>query len=168
MNRRATRAELILVLRRSLLLFVESVDLWYSKGQPAANRVLRFRCCLLRAGDHFSAGLDLTDGTNMDGIAGANKDVGRRAFRFRKLAMAMQARNGEPRRVSVTTLTPVTPKPNSNLAMLCQGVGHFHRTSSRKFYWCLHARHAARATVWCHITNPRDIFPRTSRNLSRP
>lgn len=106
-----------MVLRPSLLLLVESVNLRYSKGQPAANRTLRFRCCLLRAGDHFSAGLDLTDGTNMDGVAEANKDVGRRAFRFRKLAMAMQARNGEPRRVSVTILTPSPPV----LAMLCEG-----------------------------------------------
>ncbi|CAM9956851.1 unnamed protein product [Ectocarpus sp. 8 AP-2014] len=41
-------------------------------------------------GDHFSAGLDLSDTTNFDAIGRATKDVARRAFRFRKLALAMQ------------------------------------------------------------------------------
>ncbi|CAM9232742.1 unnamed protein product [Ectocarpus fasciculatus] len=41
-------------------------------------------------GDHFSAGLDLADTTNFDAIGRATKDVARRAFRFRKLALAMQ------------------------------------------------------------------------------
>eukprot|EP00903_Cladosiphon_okamuranus_P012336 g11565.t1 len=41
-------------------------------------------------GDHFSAGLDLADTTNFDAIGQATKDVARRAFRFRKLALAMQ------------------------------------------------------------------------------
>eukprot|EP00752_Nemacystus_decipiens_P007168 g6418.t2 len=41
-------------------------------------------------GEHFSAGLDLADTTNFDAIGEATRDVARRAFRFRKLALAMQ------------------------------------------------------------------------------
>lgn len=42
------------------------------------------------AGDHFSAGLDLADNSNLTDIAKTSKDAARRAFRFRKLALAMQ------------------------------------------------------------------------------
>ena len=43
-----------------------------------------------QTGENFSAGLDLSDTTNFDAIGKATKDVARRAFRFRKLALAMQ------------------------------------------------------------------------------
>ena len=43
-----------------------------------------------QTGENFSAGLDLSDTTNFDAIGKATTDVARQAFRFRKLASAMQ------------------------------------------------------------------------------
>lgn len=46
----------------------------------------------MASGENFSAGLDLADTSNFDAVGEATKDVARRAFRFRKLALAMQVR----------------------------------------------------------------------------
>lgn len=62
---------------------------------------------LLQSGEHFSAGLDLAETSNFDAIGKATPDVARRAFRFRKLALAMQVRllRTEPIRLARSTTT---------------------------------------------------------------
>lgn len=52
--------------------------------------LVRNRYLFFVAGNHFSAGLDLADNSNLTDIAKTSQDVARRAFRFRKLALAMQ------------------------------------------------------------------------------
>lgn len=82
---------------------------WYPPACSACYTCQRFNTtsstslpfAISAAGDHFSAGLDLADSSsNFEQIGRATSDVARRAFRLRKLAMAMQVNNpkqGYPR-----------------------------------------------------------------------
>lgn len=47
-------------------------------------------CFVVPAGDHFSAGLDIAESTNLGRVEKTTQDVARRAFLIRNVAKAMQ------------------------------------------------------------------------------